>query len=299
MVIAEIIGLGFYALQQLGVALGVGGQTAALLSRNHPALMAASRKTAAWGLWGIIVSGVFITAAHVVAGEGTTVAEPAYLFKWLLVLTLLIGGFMTRGLTHGILVGGSWYALFLLHTVAPVTSFPLLLVIYTGWMLLFGLVLFVLDKKPSASFPEERVTAFEEPVREAPSHMPAFSTTPTVYAVEGPLHSAPLPLRTSPLSPLPPAVAARPIPPPTSRPVAALSSVPPNLPMMPQPEPRRTSGIPQAAPSLKTMLDAAGVEKTGMAPAAFQSIPTVLPQKDSKPLSAVNVMPRSPNDLKK
>ena len=88
MVIAEMIGLGLYVLQQLGVALGVGAQTAVLLSGDLP--LPGARKAVRVALGLIIVSGILITAAHMLAGEGGVVAEPAHILKRAFLALLLI-----------------------------------------------------------------------------------------------------------------------------------------------------------------------------------------------------------------
>lgn len=303
MAIAEIVGLGFFALQQLGVALGVGGETVALLSRGNPALASAARRATAWGLWAVIISGVFITAAHILAGEGAIVGEPAYLFKWLVVIVLLVGSFMARGVAHVILVGGSWYALFLVHTLAPVTTMPLLLILYAGWMILFAAASLMFNRK---SVPEP--VHVPEIAKPQVSGISAYAAVPAAHAIPEPVRMTPapppptpravppsFPVRPTPSpSPLPPPLQVRPSEPQPPR----ASLVPSNLPTM-QTEPRRTLGLPQVVPPVKTMLDAAAVDKGGLSASALQSIPTALPDKDTEPLSAVSVMPRNPNDLKK
>ena len=308
MAVAEIIGLAFYALQQLGVALGVGGQTAALFSRGNSVIATTSRRTAVWGLWIIIVSGAFITAAHLVAGEGATVWEPAYVFKWFLLAVLVVGGLMARGTWHTVLVGGTWYALFALHTLAPVTTFALLAVLYAGWMALFALTIFMLLTKGGAPHEGDHPSSFDETMltpASATPRAPVFAAASRVSPPAGPPFPVPQKATqsTTPLSFV--ALAKKEPPPP--RAMSAVSPprmtsvppLPPNLPGIPQQEPRRTSGLPQVAPAMKTMMDAASVDKGGLSAAALASIPTVLPEKDSKPLSKVSVMPRQPEDFKK
>lgn len=311
-----MISLGLYALQQLGMALGVGGETVLLFSGAAPATAGAARRVTRLSLFLIIVSGIFITLAHIVAGEGATVAEPAYLFKWILVIGIAIAGFTARGSLGTILVGGSWYALFFLHTLAPVAPFFGLIILYAGWMALFALVFLLFNfrsgapKPSSVPLPEEPSEAPPsppppppEPRPAPPRREPAFPPpAPASMRATFPPPSAPKPafawekssVPTRSLAPAPASTKASqgtapPLsfvalaekePPPRQTPLAARPGLtvapPPNLPGVPMPK-----------------------KDDGISPIALQSIPTVLPEKDPKPLSGVMVMPRNPNDLKK
>lgn len=306
MSVPEIVGLLLYALQQLGVALGVGAETVALFSASNPAnpaLAGVARKTTRWALGAIIFSGILITLAHIIAGEGATVAEPAYLLKWLLILIILAAGFMRRGSTGTVIVGGSWYALFFLHTLAPVAPWFGLLIFYIGWMALFALVFLFLQSRAegpeappapaSVPVPEQQapppkphpVSASPPPPPPAPAfarpmHTPAF-VPPTPAPAFAPASPSPdLSWKSAPRveKPLPsPAALPR-----FARPPAPPPSAPPNLPGLPE-HGRSQSGAPA---------------EHALAPTALQSIPTAVPANDAKPLSGIRVMPRSPDDLK-
>ncbi len=176
MSVPEVVGLALYALQQLGIALGVGGETVLLLSgASNPMLAGAARRITRIALWLIILSGILITSAHVIAGEGATVGEPAYLFKWLLIILILGAGFMARGSVNTVIVGGTWFALFFLHTLAPVAPWLGLVIIYAGWMALFALVFLLLHSFSGVREAPPAEAHSEEYVPEVPLPAPETS----------------------------------------------------------------------------------------------------------------------------
>src|SRR3989344_3490003 len=149
----ETIGLILFLFQQLGMTLGVGASTFALIlhvisdrdGKIEPAERSSLHADATvlrTGLFFIIVSGLLITAAHVLAGEGRIVLEPSFIGKWLLVGIVLMNGLLMSlklmPLSVGApLAGGSWYALFLLHNLAPDIDLLLLGILYLVWLALF------------------------------------------------------------------------------------------------------------------------------------------------------------------
>lgn len=185
MSVPEVVGLALYALQQFGIALGVGGETVLLLSgASNPMLAGVARRITRIALWLIILSGILITSAHIIAGEGATVGEPAYLFKWLLIFLILGAGFLSRGTVSTVIVGGTWFALFFLHTLAPVAPWLGLAIIYAGWMALFALVFLLLhsrsgvhDAPPAEEHAQEYV-----PQVAAPQPPPAPRPAPVLRA---------------------------------------------------------------------------------------------------------------------
>src|SRR3989338_9836435 len=94
-----------YVVQQLGVMLGVGAQTVLLCAHliavhhgekesPHAAYAEAARKALGAGFFLIIVSGLSATAIHAQGGQIDVILAPAFLFKWLLILVLLVAFFV-------------------------------------------------------------------------------------------------------------------------------------------------------------------------------------------------------------
>jgi hypothetical protein len=151
----ELINLILYAAQQLGIVLAVGGQTIVLVAyllamrdrvidSQEAQFARAVRTVLVAGLGLIILSGLGITALHYSAGEMATLLSPPYLFKWMLIGAV---GLFTLGIGKGALpqwigeafAGGTWYALFLLHILAPMTTWGNLIILYGGWLAAFSL----------------------------------------------------------------------------------------------------------------------------------------------------------------
>lgn len=148
------LALFFYFLQQLGMTLGVGASTFAVMfyilgmadgriDASERAFMRAVYTTLRIGLFLIVVSGAAITGAHLLVGDTAIIAVPAFLFKWILVGIITISGLLmsvhvlprTLG---GIIAGASWYALFIVHTLAVAATWPALITLYAMWLALFA-----------------------------------------------------------------------------------------------------------------------------------------------------------------
>ncbi len=161
----EILDLLFYCVQQLGIILGVGGEALLLVlyllairdtqineAEEHVAHTVKRVITIALGF--IVTSGIGITLIHFSSLQGSTVFEPAYLFKWSLIGLLVLISFTNRSITFSSrfiegVVGGIWITLLLVHVLAPVTSWSFLGMLYaactigfiicwTGALFLFG-----------------------------------------------------------------------------------------------------------------------------------------------------------------
>ncbi len=150
MSISDLVGLIFYIAQNFGVALGVGGATVSLTlaARNRPYNAEASSIAGGIeraGLWFIVVSGIFITLAHAIAGEMALVTAPAYVFKWVVILFIFLFNITasvtrTKDEPHAPITGivtATWYALFILHTTVPSLSFGQLFMGYILWVIVF------------------------------------------------------------------------------------------------------------------------------------------------------------------
>lgn len=148
----ELLYVAVYAAQQLGVMLGVGSSTVLLCTHlltlhagereePHEAYARAGRAAMAAGLGLIIISGAAAVALHWSAGALSTLEAPAFLFKWALVIAALALFFIAsrwNGSVSMAFAGGNWYALFLVHILAPDLSWEYLLAGYGVWMLSFA-----------------------------------------------------------------------------------------------------------------------------------------------------------------
>ncbi|MDE2071440.1 MAG: hypothetical protein KGI70_01740 [Patescibacteria group bacterium] len=147
-----------FLLQQLGVMLGVGAQTVLLVNylssvrvgaRPTPtSFVRSTRGLLGISLFVIIGSGAMVTAMHFSAGSFDILFAPAFLFKWALILLALVlyllAELPSSNSTHEALIeylaGGTWFALFLVHSVAPVVAWSDLIILYVSWMVSFGVV---------------------------------------------------------------------------------------------------------------------------------------------------------------
>ncbi len=151
----ELVRLLLFCVQQFGIVLAVGAQTVMLISfliatrdgvvdqkeeRFSHALLFALKL----GLISIIASGILITLLHLSLGEYGVVETPAFLFKWLLIGIIVAVTYriarapFAHFFWEGIL-GAHWYALFVLHVLAPLTTWVDLLILYGLWSVGFML----------------------------------------------------------------------------------------------------------------------------------------------------------------
>ncbi|HEY4511178.1 MAG TPA: hypothetical protein VJG29_02285, partial [Candidatus Paceibacterota bacterium] len=152
----ENIGLILFILQQLGMTLGVGASTFALIfyiasgrdgeiDSTERSFLHITFTVLRTGLFLIIFSGAIITGAHLLAGESSVVFQPIFIGKWLLIgLIVLNALLMTSKIIPlpigGALAGATWYALFFLHNIAPDMSFLMFAILYVLWALAFTLL---------------------------------------------------------------------------------------------------------------------------------------------------------------
>ncbi|HEX8994216.1 MAG TPA: hypothetical protein VF803_03110 [Candidatus Paceibacterota bacterium] len=142
-----ILGLVFYIAQNFGIALGVGGATMSLIlaSRNRAHNIEASDiagRIERLGLWFIVVSGIFITLAHLIASEIDVLTAPVYTFKWVLIALIFVFNVVAsitriKDEPHAPIVGitvATWYALFVVHTAQPAFSYAQFFGIYASWV---------------------------------------------------------------------------------------------------------------------------------------------------------------------
>ncbi|MGC9602599.1 MAG: hypothetical protein ABSE76_02560 [Minisyncoccia bacterium] len=150
---ADFLNLIFYCAQQLGVTLGVGAETIMLaaylismrdgiVDEKETQYALAIKRVMAAALWLIVLSGLGIAVLHLTAGESAVVFAPAFLFKWVLILLVVALTSVRRtsklSIVEGV-IGGTWYALFLVHILAPVTTWANLGTFYAAWLIGFVL----------------------------------------------------------------------------------------------------------------------------------------------------------------
>jgi hypothetical protein len=247
--------------------LGVGSQTVLLCAHlvslhRHDAESAqdpfarAIRAAQGIGLVLIMASGAAAVALHVGAGQVAILGEPAFAFKWVLI-GLGLGLFLWQGrkpfatVLMGV-TGGVWYALFILHSLGPVTTWDNLLILFGLWMLFFGLVwagFAALCKGvhgaahvPSSAMYKPAAPAFvQKPVVPLSVQKPAQQVAVASVPKPVPPPIAPMPIKPPP----PPAPKPAPKPAPVVPPVVA-KPVPPPPPLSKPPVP-----VPPVAPKLQ------------------------------------------------
>lgn len=204
----------------------------------------AVHRALAVGIASIILSGAAITAVHSVLGEGVVFA-PVFLFKWLLV-AVLAGAYLLqrrKPFSHFVaegLVGGTWYALFLVHILAPDITWVNFATLYAVFMVGFVAVwsaIVVLSRDRS-----KQVAAPAAPAASAPA--PQVKVAPP---------QPPSPPRPTPTAPAPPpvarpapVVAPKPVIPPAPKPIPAapVPPAPPPPPSAPVPDERYSHWLP-------------------------------------------------------
>lgn len=152
----ELLSLVVSLAQQIGIVVGVGALTVTLVGhllslhahKNETvfAYVRAARSIRALALIAIIISGGAALLVHFQTGTLGVLAAPAFLFKWLLIALLTafyfaelkVEGFW-RDAVEGF-EGANWYALFIVHAMAPVVGWGLLLAIYAGWLATFAVI---------------------------------------------------------------------------------------------------------------------------------------------------------------
>jgi hypothetical protein len=328
----EVFALILYSVQWLGVAVCVGAETV-LLSAH---LIARHERQPAWlehmpgvrgvqgaGLLLIIASGAGAVWYHLLANQIEVLLVPTFGFKWLLIgLVGLTYLWQRRHAGHAVLegfAGATWYALFLVHSVAPVAAWADLFVFYAGWLVVFGIgwsafvLLMRLGKSHAARtaepVPPVRAAARAEvrPVAHKPSKLTPKKTTPPPLAA--PVAVVAAEARTTPriswlqriasvfVRPRHEPARAEPQPQPQPQPVVA-RSIPSHAPapLIPSAPVRLSTNrsVPPAPPGTLA------VEYLELeAPQAPAVAAVIKPAEEYDDLPAIQVMPRSPEDAQK
>lgn len=142
----ELIDLLLYCVQQLGVMLAVGAETVFLvcyiyamrdnvLTDVEAQFSRTIRRAIVVGLGCILLSGLTITVVHTALGHQAILTEPAFLFKWSLILGLVAVYAVKKKQPFSNVfvegaIGATWYSLFLIHIIAPITSWMTLGIAY-------------------------------------------------------------------------------------------------------------------------------------------------------------------------
>lgn len=301
----EIFALVIYSVQWLGVVLGVGAEVVLLLAH----LMALHDKRPTWldsipavrmvqfiSLMFIVGSGVAAVLYQILIGQPGLLLAPVFDFKWLLIIALVFAYMLEKNAMHGHaalegFTGATWLALFMVHSVAPVAPWLGLILFYTAWMVVFGVVwgAFVLFMKYTGGSISINITLPSLPKAAKPAPAPAMPVAKPVPppaprpAFKPAPAAVPVPVAAF-VAPPPPPPAPKPIPPPPPKPVAT----PPPPP--PKPAPVVIAAKPPNLPAVEPLeLMAPHVISGPARPAPY------MPDYNSLP--GLSVMPQRPEDL--
>lgn len=295
---ADVISLVLYCVQQLGVVLGVGAETIMLIAYlvslrdgvvdpKEAQFSRAVLRVLAVGVILMILSGVGVVFFHVFRGEEAILLQPAFLFKWLLIMAVTVFGLsMSREYAHPLwqgVIGGTWYALFLVHILAPVTTWVELFELYAFWLtgsvlVWYGLIFALKGNVMSLPKPVAVKTAVRTPPAPARIIEPV-----TIQKVE------PKPVIATPPLPVPvikKEAAPLPLPVPAKHGIIGTMVLTQAraLPALPIPP------IPQKPIPLNTLVPKAPIPQK-----PHESAP--VPKEARVDLPAILVMPRTPEDL--
>lgn len=230
----EFLYFAVYVVQQLGIMLGVGAQTVLLcthllvLHRGEVEKPNASYARAAKIALGtsfalIIASGAGAVVIHLLANQIGVILAPAFLFKWGLIAALLVAvplqqKFLSNNIFYAF-TGGTWYALFLVHSLGPVTSWTMLGALYASWLVAFAIVWMAF-----VAIMRKRSVVTAKPM-----------LAPQKIAKKEPVKVAPVAVKIVPHAPVPVAPVPKPIVPPAPKievPIPVAVSVPPPVPKL-------------------------------------------------------------------
>ncbi len=317
----SLLNLLLYCMQQLGVMLGVGAETVLLaayiqsmrdgvVDEKEQGFARAVRRTMDWGLFFIVISGLGVIATSFLAGNVEFTFSTPFLFKWALILIVLFFSLTNRGfsfaneLLQGV-AAGTWYALFVVHILAPDAAWYELGELYAVWMLGFTLcwtlLIFALRgkkvSKPAQSFvPTSKVGTPTVSVGASASAAPVPPTVvitpstpkPTPAPAPVPVVPKPAPAPVKVVAPVPTPPPPKPsiVPTPPPKPPVAIPVPPP-----PAPAPVPSSPQPAAAPVPPPPPPAAPVPPP--APKPTYTAPPAQPEK----MPGLHVMPRTMEEV--
>ncbi|MDB5225463.1 MAG: hypothetical protein JWL87_415 [Candidatus Adlerbacteria bacterium] len=293
--------------QEFGIILGVGALTITLVAHllalhsrvpeSIHGYVRAARQARAIALAVIIISGGGALLVHAQTGTLSVLLAPAFLFKWLLIAAVTALYFMERGAAgwrqdaiEG-LEGAHWYALFIVHTMAPVVGWVTLLGIYAGWLAAFGAVwagfVWFMRWRGAPVAPKSAAVPKAAP---APAPKP-IAPAPAPIAVPKPAAPAPKPVVPPAPAPVQKSIAPKPVPAPISVPVAVVPKPQPMLVSTPlvaekKPEAKKVAGRLEIHPnhSLLPMIAELDLPAPKLQLPAHQESkkePSAIPQKNS------------------
>jgi hypothetical protein len=272
------IGLLLYCIQQAGVMLGVGSETIILVAylmamrdgvidAKEAQFFRAVKRVLSFGLFLILISGGVITAGHILMGQWSIIFSAPYLFKWILIglIYLINFGIRSSALSEGLgqgLAGATWSALFVVHILAPIVTWGMMLVLYFLWLVGFFIcwevVCYIMKGKPGD---------IEQPVPGVPSRAiiqnippqptPTFTPQPAPVFQQQQPKSWPMQRASVPQVPRPASYSyAAPVTPPaTPAPMPAPSAPANTKPTAPTPPAQPPSNLPAIRVMPKTQED--------------------------------------------
>lgn len=296
------------AVQQLGLVVGAGAEALLLFAYlatlrapdfTHQVLVRTSRYIQGSGLGLMVISGVGAVATHILGGTPATILEPAFIFKWILILVLLTcfieegrwlpkNNLWLKGFT-----GATWVALLILHGAAPVASWAALGLTYGALVLVamalwYGLVRMM---RPAAPIVQKAETPKVVSIAAPTGLRDEASPNPT------PPPQAPIPAPLPVPKPLPPPLPPKPVPvaPPPPNPVVAAP-----LPVV-APKSIEPPAPPKPVPPLPSIALAkeGPASPTPVAPPPPQPTTTEESPDGNPDLPAIRVMPKTPADISK
>lgn len=305
----ELVSLLVSLVQEIGVVVGVGALTLTLIAhllslhahRNETtrSYVRAAHYLRAMALVVIVLSGAAAVLIHAAGGAWAILVSPAFIFKWLLVVLLVVLHFtewrvegVAQDATEGF-EGANWYALFIVHTLAPVVSWTFLLALYTGWLITFGIIwaIFVWIMRAQSTIKPKTP---KEPTGKPPAvvQKPVPPSQPKPVAQPAP--AVQKHIEVHPNHTLLPMVAELKLPVPQPRVPAPKPTAPEPkhaapAPLPPKPVPAPVPTPPAPAPAPKP----SAVE---IVPESSQP-PVPMPTLNESGLPALHVMPRRPEDI--
>lgn len=320
--VGDLISLVVSLAQEVSIVVGVGALTVTLVGhllslhadKNETvfAYVRAARSIRALALMVIIISGGAAVLVHFQTGTLGVLLAPAFLFKWLVIALLTAFYFVEltvegygRDAVEGF-EGANWYALLLVHAMAPVVGWLLLLSIYFGWLATFAGIWigFVWLMRRHSTLPAAKPALAPNPFP-TPAPKPVPPVTPKPPVVPPPAaKAAPAPVPPPALAPQ------KPIPVPISGveihpnhsllPMIAELDLPAPLSRVPAPASRVPA--PKAVPAVPAPTPApVAVAPKPAAPVAIvpesQKPAVAMPNLEESGLPALHVMPKRPEDI--
>ncbi len=192
----ELVSLLVSLAQEIGIVVGVGALTLTLIghllslhahvNETTRRYVRAAHHLRAMALVIIILSGGAAILVHLATSTLGVLLAPAFIFKWLLIVALIVLHF-TEWHVSGIkqdavegFEGANWYALFIVHTLAPVVGWVFLLSLYAGWVVTFGVIwaVFVWIMRGQTTLKPKPVAPVAKPAAPEPKPVPPLVSKP-------------------------------------------------------------------------------------------------------------------------